>query len=786
LNPALTQGLALLNQSAGSMICLENFVDILTGPIVSGLSSAGVTSGDVLGWMRTISVPDGFNLTVNPELTLGGLTLANFFGAAALGVMELSELEFHKEGVLERTMTVPINLGSTALDSKIALGADAQIQAAAALSYSFSFGVDLRTNTTPALTLEDRLFFRFDKLNLSVSVDASQFNAGLRIGFLSAGVVNGSARLQAGIGLRFNDPNNDGRITLTELLGDNDVPDSGQPSLVSFSTEGALCVTLPVQALLGTFKLGDPSTAITLTDPDLFDATPPDFRLNGDFSQFLDFTDLDYSVVWMALRHLPDALRGIGDLIGQALPDVRIPDLSSVVDFADRFSNVLGNLDPSNGNLETINDLTDALQQALDDAGMTDLPRITVNPDKDIELGFKLRDDFQEDGANHLSVGLNINTPTPIVADAWLGFLDVGITDGQIWLGANHPNDPSMATAVLTLNDPNGDGKITLEELADHFTGDNGVLNGLKLTGKASLECTVSPLDGVSDTSGKLGVYWDDLNNLEPSRYDTSGLDAFLTAAPQFDGDHILNTITDFAGRFVDDLLRNPIFNQPLPFVDLSLGDALKSFTAYLVDFFNAIENQGDANALDAAIQTARDQIAQEISDAAGDSGISLTNFTVDPRAQGNWQNPDQGRFRYLLTFKAGLDNEYPFQFGPSFLSLDGTVSVSLQLTVKLEFGYDPQDGFYLVDLAKADPSALLDPNAPGGSSLPGEFTLTGTVGVNHIHFQGSIGNDGLFACGVKDGNGGCGSAGRIRAEMGGSTWMNWRSSTRTTACLVC
>jgi len=142
---------------------------------------------------------------------------------------------------------LPIDLGADAAGIGLGLDASAKLDLAAALKFvdrnnlllpKFSFGV----NADPDVDPSEAFFISVDKLIVSGSVHANNLNFGAHVGILSAGVKNGVVNLDANLDLLFNDPNNDGRITFSELTG------TPLDQLVTLTPTGALAVTLPIQA----------------------------------------------------------------------------------------------------------------------------------------------------------------------------------------------------------------------------------------------------------------------------------------------------------------------------------------------------------------------------------------------------------------------------------------------------------------------------------------------------------------------------------------------------------
>src|SRR5262249_1578908 len=142
-----------------------------------------------------------------------------------------------------------IDLGTGANSIGLSLDATAKLDLTAALRFvdknnpnlpKFSFGVNLDPNIDPA----DAFFIVADNLAVTGTAHASNLNFGANVGILAGGVKNGTVSLDAGLNVSFKDPNNDGRLTLAELV------ETPPGQLVSITPTGALTATLPLQANL--------------------------------------------------------------------------------------------------------------------------------------------------------------------------------------------------------------------------------------------------------------------------------------------------------------------------------------------------------------------------------------------------------------------------------------------------------------------------------------------------------------------------------------------------------
>ncbi|MEP7157786.1 MAG: right-handed parallel beta-helix repeat-containing protein [Chloroflexota bacterium] len=126
------------------------------------------------------------------------------------------------------------------LDPSLGLALEASATLDLAATIQLAFGVDLSPDIS--LPILDRFFILAAPLSLSVDVAARDLNFGGQVGSVGMGVLGGSIDLHAEAGVAFNDPNLDGKITLTELR------DTPVTTLVSVSPTVSLDASLPVFA----------------------------------------------------------------------------------------------------------------------------------------------------------------------------------------------------------------------------------------------------------------------------------------------------------------------------------------------------------------------------------------------------------------------------------------------------------------------------------------------------------------------------------------------------------
>ncbi len=141
---------------------------------------------------------------------------------------------------------------------------------------------------------------------------------------------------------RFNDPNQDGSITLSELQA----TEIGQ--LVTLDVMGTLDAQFPIVASLAGLELADGTQAITITDLDLFDDQLPDIGTAGlNLEEVLNFNQLTAHGLfglWQQLSGWLDSLRH-SSVMDLALPFTDAT-LGDALDLKDAFVGaILGDLD---------------------------------------------------------------------------------------------------------------------------------------------------------------------------------------------------------------------------------------------------------------------------------------------------------------------------------------------------------------------------------------------------------------------------------------------------------
>ncbi len=751
--PLLDQPLPILGKSIADLIGFDSVFGSVADAIVAKLSeTVPLSSKDIVEFFENFPAApagSGLKLLVDPSLTFGGTMLDNLAGVELAGVKAREDLLFSLTIHAERSTTVKLALGPNA--NKIKLGASAEVEAVGAADFELTFGYDRRDG----LAADQRFFFRVRKLHITATVDVSDLDASLAIGFLGASIKNGTAQLKADIGVVFNDPNDDGRITFREL---KETPvlssDPAKASLIALVSSGSLHMDLPVSVHLGNLPVPTSLPVICITDADLFDATLPSIDLEGDFSALLRFHDINSQLILDGLRALPDVLRKLNVSLTDKLPVIG-SKVSELLKLADQWIQILDDLS-SEKDLSSTDLFNLALQRALDNFGMSNVLKIEVS-DTDLQIGFHLHQTIVDEtldfslsqllskngqaglqvsgqvringsidvglkigvafspsatdrfyivpGADSQAVlSLKVTTPDPISTGAKLGFLTIGIANGSVALAGRKPvagspnlyeiDSTKLATVTLPLSDPDGDQRITLAELTNNLLGSTGVIRGVICDGAVRVNLPITPIPGVTPDGAHptIDLFWSDVCDPSTLKFTPTDLDQLFAAATNFDAGAIVGAIHQLIEK-LDAWSGLKLLQLKIPWVDLKLADVLNVFSDYLKTFFNHIDassSSGDEmnDAFDAAVQALIDE-----------TGLDPNHVSLTPRTDlPAFHNPSAGRFRYVLHLEAGYSQSYPFSIGGDLFSLDGQLETVASAVLDLEFGYNPQNGFYLVD----------------------------------------------------------------------------------------
>jgi hypothetical protein len=485
---------------------------------------------------------------------------------------------------------IPIDLGTLVDQLNLELDASATVDLDVTITVDLTFGMD----QSPGVARDDKFFVRVRTLTGSLGIDASDVDFSARIGFLGAGVENGTIDLNLGVAFGPKQP----EFSLGELR-------SGPFSALFDVTAPApapLDAVLPVVVGLGG-ATNCASPRITIHDSDIFAAPSPVFTATG-FEDLLDFRNISPQA---ALAMLDQFNTWLSQFRDSPIFDIDIPftsgqtlgtafDLQSA--FVDRVVNPLKFPDGS-PNYRTSDDLGGRLAAALglnpadveNDydcsthdlryhvkfahefnpivvpidlsvhagtiAGLATSATLTLEPELAVDLRFGINlsspitdlsiteDFFVKDV---FIMGTVTATASDIDASAQLGSLGIAITDGT----ASVTGD-----IAIELKDPGtqgDDGRISLGELIDGL-GDTSTL--------------VYPPDTHITASFSLPVMAEPFH-LGGATVDLSGLVSGTDASIDF-------TLTaGVAGTIVDGLVIEPLPNGDPSTVTFTKGEGLK------------------------------------------------------------------------------------------------------------------------------------------------------------------------------------------------------------------
>jgi Ca2+-binding RTX toxin-like protein len=280
----------------------------------------------------------------------GGLTVT-VDPASVLKVVsgKSTRFDLNFQATLNGTATLA-SLGSQADNLGIHADPSATVNVTTVVNFAFGFGLDPN----------QAFFVRVPQNGLSakVTVNATNVNGGLHLGFLGATIQQGTAQLDAGLVLKATGTNGDGSLNLQNLL-------QGQLAV----TAGSLNVRLPLAV-----QLGGVSTrgTLTVTSSDLSQGSPS-LQIQG-LSGWQNFTSVGASNVLALLTQLGSQLGQLGAKAWSlSLPLADGRSLGQTADvgkaFQDRIISQLGGwntlLNQQTVKFTTVQELTTLLAGAL-------------------------------------------------------------------------------------------------------------------------------------------------------------------------------------------------------------------------------------------------------------------------------------------------------------------------------------------------------------------------------------------------------------------------------------
>ncbi|HNH35166.1 MAG TPA: OmpA family protein, partial [Rhodocyclaceae bacterium] len=212
--------------------------------------------------------------------------LGDFFSYDATANELLFTFEFGRDFVANDNLDLGFDLeeGLADLDFSTPASIDTGFE------FATTIGLDLDQIFAGADPL-DWFFLRDTSVSADIALAASDIDASARFGFLSIGIVDGSASGHAALSLSLNDPESnaaDGRIDLGELL--DGLSNLGE--LVDVNLTGSVEVSLPISVPFLGINPG-PNTTMLLNWADVSDPASIDLQLPADLLQLPNFTNMD-------------------------------------------------------------------------------------------------------------------------------------------------------------------------------------------------------------------------------------------------------------------------------------------------------------------------------------------------------------------------------------------------------------------------------------------------------------------------------------------------------------
>ena len=566
------------------------------------------------------------------------LTLESIPGVSeVVGHRDDQELRFDVFIEVQRdSLGIPLNLGANALSLGLDADASATLDLETNLLFDLSFGLDL---TDGAVDSDDFFIRSSDGLILQAAITTTDLNIDLNFGFIDLVVDSGSVDLDAELNIQWLNPDADakGNISFQELQN-TDLTD-----LLAISTTGQAEAVLPVDSTLLPFAIGGDPT-ITLSTNDLFNGQSLQVDFNSDFDPVGEFNDSVAEAILDGLSGLADfgddvdsssALstqipllgKSVGDLVdvGGILRDRVLTPIEEFINSGDKpttaqFIEALKGLGGTGNDVDISLDPTSITGGLTGDELVFDLVFTATRTDTvSLDLGEEVADtgmsiegSLETDVVTtfdfDVSFGVDINslpslseaffirfnsTPTvsalidtdSLAIAGQLGFLGLGIENGSVDLAAS---------AMLDINDPNSDNRLTLSELQDTSLG--SLLN----------LSSVSSLIAVLPIVAQVGSH-DFAQGVTPQiTYNDADLFDDVTPSPQFeDFDELLNFNNISAAgmlgalrqvsNWFGDLTSSPVFDTEIPFTDgTTLGDVLNFSDAFVTGVLGDAESSDD------------------------------------------------------------------------------------------------------------------------------------------------------------------------------------------------
>ncbi|WP_152049608.1 LEPR-XLL domain-containing protein [Tautonia marina] len=723
---ALRSGLDTIASWADSIDQFENLAQQL--PFV------GTTLGeslDIGGLLRSQIVTPAQTYLDSIDPTPNGLRdLLNSLGLGEVNqLLDDEVLTYSLAFSPSRSEVLPINLGEN--DFGFDPGALPSAAFETSLTLDFTFGLDL----TEGLANSEAFFVVVDAFSAGGSVSAADLAFDANLGFLATTISDGEAELAASVELTLNDPDANGRITLSELVG------TSLDELVDLSPAGTLAVSLPVAATIGTFNLDG---TLLLNDSDLFDATPPQFSQTG-LDDGLNFNQLTPESILGAVQSIREKLESLrnsslfnspipltsGTTLGSLLPLESIleselidritnsptPNFATLQQLVENLVDVLA---PGTG--LDYNPITNELSIAFDFNHVLDTQTVPINldlslgslgefstsstieVDADLDLAFTVIIDLTPftdeypvpDEDDPLSLGLyllerlsldNVSfaanlaiAAVDLAATAQFGFLGLELTEGAA---------AASLAASLALHKPNQPGvsRLTLNELTSGIVVNPASLGAFDINGSGSLSLPqITIADNVIplNSSPSASFEFPDLTNLANFTPTFTNFDELLN----FENVGFSTFVNAFKAltSYLDSVQSFSFLSYKLPLVDQSISE-LVSFVDQFDSFVTALESGPSAGTL----QVLADRLETALGVAPGTivlvlDGPDVLRFDLNLEAVS-----DSGPIPFNLDLDA-IAGGNPLLAGITSLidvSGSGLIQVEAGATLALHFGLD-------------------------------------------------------------------------------------------------
>ncbi len=312
------------------------------------------------------------NVLVNQTLGLGGSSATGDLARGPISITaglnsQGTQLLFHVVVDLDRTVNLPLDFSAAAQDLGLSITGGASANVDVALDVDADFGINLSNLLNTGSISSQDVFFQLNNALATAQLNATNVNLGVQLGFLDAGVTNGTVNLTAGAALTVQKPGSspgtyDNTITLYDLDSASNPNALSLGSLISFQPTSSLTANLPLQASIeGTQIFTDPSNppSIQITDADLFNQVP---TITANFGALGNFQNIGPVQMLALLNQITDFLNQYrqSDIFNIPIPFVANTTLGTLFDLGTSYSNrVLVDLETSGASIYSQADVPD-------------------------------------------------------------------------------------------------------------------------------------------------------------------------------------------------------------------------------------------------------------------------------------------------------------------------------------------------------------------------------------------------------------------------------------------